>query len=89
MGLFDKLFGNEPDKYSQDWYESLSDDELDEEREAARLDYCNPELDDDYRASLYDTLHDFDDEISKRAWGDKEPGYPTHSEHGWYLSEDD
>lgn len=89
MGLFDKLFGKEPEKFTRDWYESRSNEELDKEREKVRQDYCNPELDDDYRASLYFILHDFDEEMSKRAWGNEEFGYPIHNEHGWHLPEDD
>lgn len=89
MGLLGKLFGAKPEKYTQSWYELRSDEELDDEREKVRRDYCNPELDDDYRAGLYFTLHDFDKEMSRREWGDEEPDYPAHSEHGWYLSEGD
>lgn len=69
MGLLGKLFGKEPEKYTRGWCKSRSDEELDKEREKVRQDYCNPELDDSYRASLYFTLKNFDEEMSKRAWG--------------------
>ena len=70
--------------------ENATDDELDSEREKVRLDYCNPDLDDDYRNSCKDKLSAFDTEMSKRAWGDEEPHAPSyHREHGWYLSNDD
>lgn len=78
MGLFDR-----------NWLSSASDEELEIERENVRLDYCNPDLDDDYREACWDKLKDFDKEIGKRAWGDEEPGYPVHREHGWYLPNDD
>lgn len=89
MGLISDLFGRKPEKFTKRWYESRSDEELDREREKVRQDYCNPELDDDYRASLYFTLKSFDGEMSRRAWEGKEPGHPAHSEHGWYLPSDD
>ena len=73
-----------------DFLENATDDELDAEREKVRLDYCNPDLDDDYRNSCQNKLSAFDTEMSKRAWGDEEPHAPSyHREHGWYLSNDD
>ena len=77
------------DEFS-DFLENATDDELDAEREKVRLDYCNPDLDDDYRISCQNKLRAFDSEMSKRAWGDEEPHAPNyHREHGWYLSNDD
>lgn len=73
-----------------DFLENATDDELDAEREKVRLDYCNPDLDDDYRISCQNKLRAFDSEMSKRAWDDEEPHAPSyHREHGWYLSNDD
>lgn len=77
------------DEFS-DFLENATDDELDAEREKVRLDYCNPDLDDDYRISCQNKLSAFDSEMSKRAWGDEEPHAPNyHREHGWYLPNDD
>ena len=77
------------DEFS-DFLENATDDELDAEREKVRLDYCNPNLDDDYRISCQNKLRAFDSEMSKRAWGDEEPHAPNyHREHGWYLPNDD
>lgn len=77
------------DEFS-DFLENATDDELDAEREKVRLDYCNPDLDDDYRISCQNKLRVFDSEMSKRAWGDEEPHAPNyHREHGWYLPNDD
>lgn len=73
-----------------DFLKNATDEELDAEREKVRLDFCNPDLDDDYRISCQDKLRAFDSEMSKRAWGDEEPHAPSyHREHGWYLPNDD
>ena len=77
------------DEFS-DFLENATDDELDAEREKVRLDYCNPDLDDDYRIRCQNKLRAFDSEMSKRAWGDEEPHAPNyHREHGWYLPNDE
>lgn len=69
---------------------NATDEELDIEREKVRLDYCNPHLDEQYRTECHKKLERFDDEMSKRAWGDEEPHAPSyHREHGWYLPNDD
>lgn len=93
MGVLSKLLsslgGGEPAEYSSAWFDALSDDELDEERERVRLDWVNPELSDGKRARSQQLLWRFDDKIRERRHGDSEPGYPVHSEHGWYLPDDD
>lgn len=69
---------------------NASDEELETAREKVRLDFCNPDLDNDYRIDCQKTLGMFDREMSKRAWGDEKPHAPSyHCEHGWYLSSDD
>lgn len=69
---------------------NASDEELETAREKVRLDFCNPDLDNDYRIDCQKTLGMFDREMSKRAWGAEKPHAPSyHSEHGWYLSSDD
>ena len=69
---------------------NAKDEELETEREKVRLDFCNPNLDTDYRINCQKVLGMFDREMSKRAWGDEKPHAPSyHSEHGWYLSSDD
>lgn len=77
----------EPEKYSPDWYKSLSDDEWETEREAVRTQHAE-----DYDSAIEreNRLRQFDEEKSKRDWGDKTPEAPSiHREHGWYLSNDD
>lgn len=69
---------------------NASDEELASEREKVRLDFCNPDLDTNYRVECQRTLGVFDREMSKRAWGDEKPHAPSyHREHGWYLPNDD
>lgn len=69
---------------------NAKDEELETEREKVRLDFCNPNLDTDYRINCQKVLGMFDREMSKRAWGNEKPHAPSyHSEHGWYLSSDD
>ena len=69
---------------------NAKDEELETAREKVRLDFCNPDLDSDYRIDCQKALGMFDREMRKRAWGDEKPHAPSyHSEHGWYLSSDD
>ncbi len=82
------ILGNKDD--FADFLKNATDEELDAEREKVRLDFCNANLDDDYRISCQNKLRAFDSEMSKRAWGDEEPHAPNyHREHGWYLPNDD
>ena len=90
--LFDNL-KDEIEKanlYSSKWFENATDAELDTAREKVRLDYCSSG--DDFKAacSLQNLLRRFDEEMSKRAWGNETPHAPSiHREHGWYLPNDD
>ncbi|MCD7826391.1 MAG: hypothetical protein LUH14_10595 [Clostridiaceae bacterium] len=83
--------GNEPGNlhYSRSWLNSASLEELETEREKVQADYLNINLDMDYRGQMWDLLHTFDVAIGEKKWEGKEPGYPVHSEHGWYLPSDD
>lgn len=74
----------------ESFLKNATDDELATEREKVRLDYCNPDLDMDYRTQCEGKLRAFDREMNERAWGDEEPHAPSyHREHGWYLPNDD
>lgn len=87
-----KLFKllNVKEKYSAEWMESLSDEELEAEREKVRQAWCSVGKDFSSAVKLESILRKFDKEMSNRAWkGSKEYGYPKHGEHGWYLSGDD
>lgn len=76
--------------YSSKWLTTATDAELDIEREKVRVAYCSSGTDDHAASFLQNLLWRFDEEISKRAWGDESPHTPTiHREHGWYLPNDD
>lgn len=65
----------------------LSDEELEEEREALRLRHVSGE-------DHYDELHRYDEEMTRRAnetyaRENPNPPAPRHREHGWYLPNDD
>lgn len=74
---------------SDKWFNNASLEELEEARTIVQNDYRNPGLDMDYRTDCHNLLFRFDQAIGKKKWAGKEPGYPVHSEHGWYLSSDD
>lgn len=72
---------------------SLSDEQLQEQREVLRLRYVSS---DDVGAAskLYDEMHRYDDEMTRRAndaYARDNPNPPErrHREHGWYLPNDD
>ncbi len=77
-------------KYSNEWMESLSDSEIDTEREEIRKAWCSEPKDLSRAVELESILDQFDREIYKRRSSDSS-GYdfPRHTEHGWYLSGDD
>lgn len=76
--------------YSAKWFESVSDTELEVEREKVRLAYCSSGENFSESCALERLLNRFDREMSKRAWGDEIPHAPSiHREHGWYLPNDD
>lgn len=71
----------------------LSDKELGEEREALRQRYVSSG-DTGEASNLYDELHRYDDEMTRRAnevyqRENPNPPEPRHREHGWYLPNDD
>ena len=86
-----KLFTDKKyQKYSKEWRQSLSDDELKTGREKVRKYWCHEEktLSEAIRAE--NLLMQFDKEMSNRdSDGNTEHGFPRHTEHGWYLSGDD
>lgn len=76
--------------YSDHWFKTASDTELNDEREKVRQAFCSAG-DDMHRAiELENLLHRFDSELSERAWGSDTPRASSrHREHGWYLPNDD
>ena len=76
--------------YSERWFKTASDVELDTEREKVRLAFCSAGDDLDRAKELQNLLHRFDMEQSERAWGGETPRASSrHREHGWYLPNDD
>ena len=87
MGIFDSI------SRALGGLGSLSDEELEEKREALRLRYVSSG-DVDAADHLYDELDRYDGEMTRRANEayDREnpnPPEPRHREHGWYLPNDD
>ncbi len=72
---------------------SLSDTQLEDEREVLRERYLSCGANVDEASRLYDELHRYDEEASRRAnevYERENPEAQTrHREHGWYLSNDD
>ncbi|MFF3639346.1 hypothetical protein [Streptomyces sp. NPDC002250] len=71
----------------------LSDAELEDEREALRQ-RCAFSGHVNESSKLYDELHRYDEEMSRRAneayvRENPNPPEPRHREHGWYLPNDD
>ena len=91
------LLKNNPNrKYSDLWFHSSSDEELETEREKVRIKYANSGLDhlsDQEVDSLYHLLNRFDNVIGRRRNEKYEREHPNqkviHREHGRYLPNDD
>lgn len=76
--------------YSNQWFKTASDAELETEREKVRIASCSCGGDMDSAIELQNLLHRFDMEQSERAWGGESPRASSrHREHGWYLPNDD
>lgn len=75
-------------KYTNKWFKSVSDEELDTEREPVRI---KAVYDGDERA--WDLMTRFDQEMARRAnekYNAEHPNAtPRHREHGWYLDNDE
>ena len=77
-------------KYSGKWFERVSEEELNTEREKVRLEYCSSGDNFSEACRLQKLLWRFDKEISKRAWGDRKTQAPSlQRENGWYLPNED
>ena len=78
------------DMYSSKWFETVTDETLNMEREKVRIAYCSSGDNFSEADRLEKLLNMFNKEISKRAWGDEIPHAPNiNREHGWYLPNDD
>ena len=83
--------GNDDGEYSDSWFKSLSDEELEAQREKVRLDWCHKPKDIDEAVRLESLLNRFDNEMGDRARANMPTEYkpPRHREHGWYLDNDE
>lgn len=88
--MYKLLSGNEPPKYSRKWFETVSDEVLNSEREIVRKQFCSAGDDFSLAVCLENLLRRFDSELGKRAWGDEIPHGPGyHREHGYNLFKGD
>lgn len=90
LGVFKLLSGKDPQKYSSKWFETVSDEVLNTEREIVRKQYCSAGENFSLAVRLENLLRRFDSVLSKRAWGDEIPHGPSyHREHGYNLFKND
>lgn len=90
LGIAKIVSGKAPAKFSAKWFETLSDADLNVEREIVRKAYCSSGDDFNLAVRLQNLLGLFDKELSKRAWGGRtDYGFPVHREHGWHLPSKD
>ena len=90
LGIAKIASGKAPVKFSTKWFETLSDADLNAEREIVRKAYCSSGDDFNLAVRLQNLLGMFDKEISKRVWGGRtDYGFPFHREHGWHLPSKD
>lgn len=76
--------------YSDHWFKTASDAELNCEREKVRQAFCSAGDNTSRAIELENLLHRFDMALSERAWGNETPrANSRHREHGWYLPNDD
>ena len=82
------LNGEKITKYGHKWFESISDEELDAEREQIRQDiYCNGDWSKEGLLNLFDNeqVRRMNEKFQKEHPDAK----PRHREHGWYLDNDE
>lgn len=90
-GIF-LLMKREPEKYSDKWFQTLSREELDVEREKIQKQWGSTGGDYSLGVRLQNLLYRFNDEMRLRDYGDlkrEEHKYPPHREHGWNLYKPD
>ena len=86
IGIYKLLSEKEPQKYSSKWFDTVSDEILNVEREIVRKQYCSAGDDFSSAVVLQKLLYRFDCVLSKRLWGGEIPHYPSyHREHGYNL----
>ena len=76
-------------KYSKDKLESMSDEELAEEREKVRLAFISRDTSEIVATTLQNILYVFDAVMREREDDGTEWTPPAHRENGWYVANDD
>ena len=76
LGAYKYFTGKEPQKYSNKWFDTVSDEVLKTEREVVRKQFCSAGDDFSLAVRLENLLRVFDSVLSKRAWGDETPHGP-------------
>lgn len=90
ISVYKNSIGKPLEKYSGKWFDTVSDEVLNTEREIVRKQFCSAGDDFTSAVRLQNLLYRFDAVLSKRAWGDKTPqGSSYHREHGYNLFKDD
>ena len=90
FGIYKLLTGKGSQKYSDKWFDTVSDEVLNSEREIVRKQFCSAGDNFLLAVRLEKLLRRFDSVLSKRAWGDEIPHGPGyHREHGYNLFKDD
>ena len=85
-----KIFAGDAVKYTGKWFHGRTDEELKEEREKVRKEFCTPGKDDRTYEALQKRLYQFDDEQQRRQYLDDDSyGFPAHGEHGLHLFDDE
>lgn len=85
--VLSKLFGGEPRKYSDKWFDTVSDEVLDEEREIVRKKSYS--MGDDFPVAER-LIRKFNSVMSARDWAGEEPQPPSyHREDGHNLYKPD
>lgn len=77
-GAYKLLSGKDPQKYSSKWFDTVSDEVLNAEREVMRKQYCSAGDDFSLAGSLQNLLNRFDSVLRKRACGGETPNGPRY-----------
>lgn len=90
FGLYKGFGGGKIKKYSTKWFDTVSNEVLNVEREIVRKEYCASGDDFSKAVRLENLLRLFDKVISNRAWNGKTPHAPSYPrEHGHNLYKPD
>ena len=90
LGLYKALGGGKIEKYSSKWFDTVSNEVLNAEREVVRKEFCASGNNFSKAVRLENLLRLFDKVISSRAWDGKTPQAPSYPrEHGHNLYKPD